>query len=142
VMTHGLEAQRRTVDCQACHEVETDCTSCHEAAGIVPGVFPGGPSAEEDRGIRFHPEGWAGTVGEIPGAEHHSHIARRSLDTCDACHGGAGADLCIECHGTIVSPHPVSWGTEDYAGNFGGGDGAVCLRCHSSGDPLLRRMSR
>lgn len=142
VMSHGLEAQRRTLDCQACHEVETDCKSCHEAAGVVRGAFPGGPGAPEDRGIRFHPEGWAGTVGEIPGAEHHSHIARRSLDTCASCHGGADADLCIECHGSIVNPHPPSWSDPDYTGNFGGGEGGVCLRCHSPGDPVLDRMVR
>ena len=62
VMTHGFEAQRRGLDCQACHDVETDCQSCHEDAGLKPGLFPGGPAATEDQGIRFHPQGWAGTV--------------------------------------------------------------------------------
>jgi len=142
VMTHGLEAQRRSLDCQACHEVETDCKSCHEQAGVVRGVFPGGPGSTEDRGIRFHPEGWAGTVGEIPGAEHHSHIARRSLDTCEGCHGGEDVDLCLECHATIVSPHPGSWGEPGFEGPTGAGEGAVCTQCHSPSDPLIRTGGR
>lgn len=142
VMTHGLEAQRRTLDCQACHEVETDCQSCHTEAEIVRGPFPGGPGSEQEGPLRFHPEGWAGIVGEIPGAEHHSHIARRSLETCEACHGGADEAMCLDCHGTIVSPHPASWGDPDVEINFGQGEGSVCLRCHQPGDPDLDRMRR
>ena len=141
VMTHGFEAQRRGLDCQACHDVETDCQSCHEDAGLKPGLFPGGPAATDDQGIRFHPQGWAGTVGEIPGPEHHSHTARRALDTCTSCHGGDGQDLCLECHATLVNPHPASWKEMDFRGPFGQAEGQVCSVCHRPGDPALERMN-
>ena len=142
VMTHGLEAQRRTLDCQACHETETDCQECHRNAEVVRGPFPGGPGSDQEGLLRFHPEGWAGVVGEIPGADHHSHVARRSLETCEACHGGEDEALCLDCHGTLVSPHPKSWGEEGAAGNFGQGEGSVCYRCHLPGDSQLNGLRR
>jgi len=137
VLTHGLEAQRRTVDCFACHEVQADCTSCHTAAEVVPGAFPG-VRGEAEATSRFHPPGWAGVPGEIPPADHHSFQARRALETCEACHS---VDLCNECHSVLVNPHPDSYGTE---GNwrFGQGDGTMCLQCHRPGDPNLSRLGR
>ncbi|MCP4873694.1 MAG: hypothetical protein GY898_33830 [Proteobacteria bacterium] len=129
-MTHGLEAQRRTLDCMACHEPESDCQICHTEAELVPGEFP-------SDSLRFHPEGWGGTPGEIPGAEHHSFQARRSLETCDACHGGAGEALCLECHAGLVNPHPESWGEDVGGWRYGQGEGTVCLRCHAPNDPEL-----
>jgi len=129
-MTHGLEAQRRTLDCMACHDVESDCRSCHTEAALIPGEFP-----TDD--LRFHPVGWGGAAGEIPGPEHHSFQARRSLETCDACHGGAGEGLCLECHAGLVNPHPASFAEDPGAWRYGQGEGGVCLRCHTPSDPLL-----
>jgi hypothetical protein len=134
-MTHGLEAQRRTLDCMACHEPEADCRSCHTAADLIPSEFPGDI-------LRFHPEGWAGVPGEIPDANHHSFQARRSLETCDVCHGGAGEDLCLECHAGLVNPHPTRFGDDPGRWRFGQGGGTVCLRCHSPNDPELDSLRR
>jgi hypothetical protein len=134
VMTHGLEAQRRTTDCYACHEVQADCNACHTAAAVVPGQFPSPLNADDPGNKRFHPEGWRGVAGEIPSATHHSHQARRALETCEACHG---QDLCLECHQTAVNPHPESWAEPSAGFQFGQGDGQVCLTCHIAGDPNL-----
>ncbi|MEE2828750.1 MAG: cytochrome c3 family protein [Myxococcota bacterium] len=142
IMTHGLEAQRRSLDCQACHELADDCQSCHSEAQLVRGAFPGGAGAEEDTGLRFHPEGWAGSIGEIPGPEHHSHTARRSLETCETCHGGADEALCLDCHARLVSPHPASFSEDESRWRYGQGEGRVCLRCHLPGDPDLSGLNR
>ena len=134
VMTHGLEAQRRTLDCYACHEIQADCNACHVSAAIVPGQFPSPLNVESPGTKRFHPVGWAGVAGEIPGADHHSHQARRALETCEACHG---QDECLVCHRSSVNPHPRSWAEPSPGFGFGQGDGQVCLTCHIAGDPNL-----
>ena len=134
VMTHGLEAQRRTLDCYACHEVQADCNACHTSLALVPGQFPSPTNVDNPGTKRFHPEGWRGTPGEIPAADHHSHQARRALETCEACHS---QELCLECHQSTVNPHPAGWGDPSDGFNFGQGDGRLCLTCHIAGDPNL-----
>lgn len=141
-MTHGLEAMRRSQDCLACHEAEADCDSCHRQAAVVPGPFPSSVSAENPGSLRFHPVGFAGQVGEVAGAEHHGHQARRSLDTCQACHA-SDEDRCIQCHSTgQVSPHPRRWLEDQGNWAYGQGDGTVCLRCHLPGDPNIAGVGR
>lgn len=137
VMTHGLEAQRRTTDCYACHEVQQDCNACHTSAKLVPGQFPSPTNADAPGDKRFHPEGWAGVVGEIPTGDHHSHQARRALETCEACHA---QDFCLTCHQSSVSPHPETWADAPAGFQFGQGDGRMCLTCHVPGDPNLSRL--
>lgn len=133
-MTHGLQANRRDLECAACHDRQDFCQDCHTRVGVTPGSFPGqqgDPAGDK----RFHPAGWGGELGEIPGADHHSHRARRSLETCQTCHT---EQQCVECH-AFVNPHgdryadPKNW-------NFGQGDGAVCATCHRPGDPLLEGL--
>ena len=133
-MTHGLEAQRRTLQCLACHDSERWCADCHDGVAVARGRFPG-VTGDPPGGAAFHPAGWEGVLGEIAGAEHHSHVARRSLETCQTCHT---EDQCIECH-SFVNPHadrfadPKNW-------QFGQGSGAVCMRCHLPDDPHLSRI--
>ncbi len=140
--THGLEAQRRTLDCLACHEVEADCRSCHAEAGVTPSGFPSPENLDNPGDLTFHPNGWRGEPGTIPTGEHHSFQARRSLETCVACHGGEGESLCLECHGALVSPHPDAWAEDVGTWRFGQGEGTVCLRCHLPGDPVLAPLNR
>jgi hypothetical protein len=125
--THGLEAQRRTLVCESCHEPELFCKNCHLELAVRPGAFPS-PTGDPPGSSRFHPPDWAGVAGEIATAEHHSHTARRSLETCRACHDEAD---CTTCH-AFVSPHPRSWAEGD--GWKSPTDGAVCLQCHAPGE--------
>jgi len=134
VMTHGLEAGRRTLDCRACHDPTSFCQECHSQAAVTPGRFPGlagDPSGQ----LSFHPVGWRGELGEIAGPEHHSHTARRSLETCNTCHEQSS---CLECH-SFINPHPRSWGDSPEGWRFGQGEGRVCLQCHRPGDAALDR---
>ncbi|MBJ95452.1 MAG: hypothetical protein CMP23_13400 [Rickettsiales bacterium] len=135
VMTHGLDASRRSLDCQACHDRRSFCADCHERAAVTRGSFPG-LLGEPQGSLRFHPVGWRGDLGEIPGPEHHSHTARRSLETCDGCHQQSE---CLECH-SFINPHPVSWADASGAWRFGQGEGRVCSNCHRPGDPALMRL--
>jgi len=137
VMTHGLEAGRRTLDCQACHDQSSFCSDCHAQAGVTPGSFPG-ITADPPGQSRFHPAGWRGELGEIAGPEHHSHTARRSLETCNSCHEQSS---CLDCH-SFVNPHPRSWSEAPEAWRFGQGEGRVCLQCHSPDDPAISGMVR
>lgn len=130
ILTHGLEAQRRTLSCEGCHEPERFCKGCHEGASLQPGLFPS-PTGDPPGSSRFHPAGWAGALGELPTTEHHSHVARRSLETCRACHDSTE---CVACH-QFVSPHPAQWGEEPPGA--GRGDGTVCLTCHEPNDAVL-----
>jgi hypothetical protein len=137
VMTHGLEAMRTSLNCRACHDVESFCQDCHTKAAVRPGAFPS-PFADPPGSLRFHPAGWGGVAGEIPGPEHHSHQARRSLESCVSCHE---PDDCLQCH-IVVNPHPHDWGAAPDNFRFGQGDGRVCLTCHQPGDPNLSRVGR
>jgi hypothetical protein len=132
VMTHGLLAQRRDPQCSACHEASF-CTDCHDAAKVRPGAFPS-PLAEPPGTGRFHPEGWAGAIGTIAGPEHHSHQARRALDTCTTCHE---QDDCVACH-AAVNPHGERFTDAPSAWRYGAGDAPVCAECHGPSDPNRR----
>ena len=127
VATHALEANLRTSACEGCHDPTLFCQTCHGELSVRPGAFPS-PTGEEPGNRRFHPADWGGIAGEIPTAEHHSHQARRSLETCRACHEEAD---CSTCH-AFVSPHPKSWAEGE--GWKAPGDGAVCLQCHAPGE--------
>jgi c(7)-type cytochrome triheme protein len=137
VMTHGLEAMRTDLNCRSCHDAGTFCRDCHTRAGVKPGSFPGRTS-DPPGNLQFHPEGWGGLAGEIPGAEHHSHQARRSLQSCESCHA---QDDCLECH-VFVNPHPRGWSEAPDNFRFGQGDGEVCMTCHQPGDPDVSRVGR
>ena len=135
IMTHGLEAGRRSLDCRACHDETSFCQDCHSQAAVTQGSFPGitgDPPGQE----RFHPVGWRGELGEIAGPEHHSHTARRSLETCNACHEQSS---CLDCH-SFINPHPRSWGDAPAGWRFGQGEGRVCLQCHRPGDAAIEGM--
>ncbi len=137
IMTHGLEAGRRSLDCQACHDKASFCADCHEQAAITPGSFPG-LTGEPPGSSRFHPPGWRGELGEIAGPEHHSHVARRSLETCDACHE---QNSCLECH-SFINPHPRGWAEPADGWRFGQGEGRMCTNCHRPDDPVLQLLRR
>ncbi len=133
-MTHGLQATRRDLECQACHDPQTFCADCHERVATSMGSFPGERGTPAGQ-ARFHPPGWKGVLGEIPDGEHHSFQARRSLETCQTCHE---PDQCVECH-SFVNPHPDSYGDAG-SWRYGQGDGGVCRTCHQAGDSALQGL--
>jgi hypothetical protein len=137
IMNHGLEAGRRGLQCQACHDKTAFCVDCHEQAAVTPANFPG-LSGDPQGASRFHPVGWRGELGEIAGPEHHSHVARRSLETCDACHEQSS---CLECH-SFINPHPRSWADPAQDWRFGQGEGRMCTNCHRPDDPALQLLRR
>lgn len=131
VSTHGREALTDAMKCASCHDRGSFCLSCHEAAGVTRETFPGAATAG---GKRFHPEGWVATV---PGADHHSVVARRGIGECVACHGEDQA-LCVQCH-VAVNPHGPGFGASARARSLSRAHPETCLTCHAPGtlDALL-----
>jgi hypothetical protein len=110
---HSLEAKSDPGACQTCHQPDR-CASCHVAKGI----------AGSDRASP-HPPGWVGAT-----ENQHGREARRDPAACASCHGGAGEQLCVQCHkvgGVGGSPHPAGWSSKLPL------DGMPCRMCHPLG---------
>lgn len=130
LMHHGPDARRNDPDCGQCHRAAIDCLGCHQQAGLGgPGAGPLAYGADGRQRGGFHRPGFVGQPGGIPGPDHHSHEARRNLDTCVSCHT---EDTCLRCHsaaapaGLRASPH-----RGDPRGLCRGGRSvAGCQRCH------------
>ena len=96
---HSLEARSDPGSCQTCHSPDR-CTACHLDKGIAAGAGRASP----------HPPGWVGIGDNLHGRE-----ARRDPASCASCHGGAGEQLCVQCHkvgGVGGSPHPPGWSSK------------------------------
>jgi hypothetical protein len=92
---HSLEARADPGACQTCHSPDR-CAECHVERGVA-GAGRASP----------HPPGWVGVTDN-----QHGREARRDPASCAGCHGGAGEQLCVECHrvgGIGGSPHPAGW---------------------------------
>ena len=109
---HALEARTDPAMCVTCH-TESSCQGCHEREGVWGG------SARSP-----HPPGWVG----LPGAQNaHGKAARLDPVSCASCHGGAGEQLCVDCHrvgGPGGNPHPP-----DFASHKAKSD-QPCRMCH------------
>jgi Cytochrome c7 and related cytochrome c len=91
---HAEEARADPGLCVTCH-TENSCIDCHVAQGVAPGAEARSP----------HPRGWISTG---PGGGEHGTQARIDPVSCAGCHGGAGEQLCINCHrvgGPGGNPH-------------------------------------
>ncbi len=134
--THALDAKARLSDCDSCHRGQTDCRGCHERLGLGRG-----PESRFGVGsnLRFHPEGWAGTLGT---RQEHAFAAQRNLNACVACHD---EDSCMGCHATAtgplpgsnISPHGASFAATPRCQALAGRNRRVCLKCHAPGTPEL-----
>jgi len=85
---HSDEARADPGLCTTCH-TESSCVDCHTRQNVA------GTSARSP-----HPPGWAN--GE------HGMQARIDPMSCAGCHGGAGEQLCVDCHrvgGPGGNPH-------------------------------------
>jgi hypothetical protein len=112
---HSLEARAQPGACQTCHQPDR-CVSCHIARGVA-GDTAGSP----------HPAGW---VGLTAGENKHGREARRDPAACASCHGGAGEQLCVQCHkvgGVGGNPHPAGWSSRQPLSSM------PCRMCHPIG---------
>jgi hypothetical protein len=110
---HSREAKADPGACQTCHQPDR-CASCHVAKGI----------AGSDRASP-HPPGWVGAIDN-----QHGREARRDPAACASCHGGAGEQLCVQCHkvgGVGGNPHPAGWSSNLPLGAM------PCRMCHPTG---------
>lgn len=91
---HALEARTDPALCTTCH-TESSCGSCHAREGVASG-------AQRSP----HPPGWVGLPGQ---GNAHGSAARLDPVSCASCHGGAGEQLCVDCHRVGApggNPHP------------------------------------
>jgi hypothetical protein len=101
VSRHALEARTDPGLCTTCH-AESSCQSCHARSGVVAGSGNRSP----------HPPGWVGLPGQ---SNAHGQAARIDPVGCASCHGGAGEQLCVDCHrvgGPGGNPHPPGFTSE------------------------------
>jgi predicted CXXCH cytochrome family protein len=91
---HSIEAKAQSGLCTTCHS-ERSCFDCHTALGVA------GDNAKKSP----HPPGWLTTSR---GGGQHGTQARLDPFSCASCHGGAGEQLCVDCHrvgGPGGNPH-------------------------------------
>lgn len=130
IALHPKDAYTNSVNCTSCHRLDSFCRDCHGRLKVRIDKFPQGRS--------FHIPRWAAFVVT---PEHHSHFAKRNIQTCRACHQ---ENDCKQCHMTIkkrreiglrpgaqVNPHPTNF---DRRGRIKRKNEKVCLKCHVRGD--------
>jgi predicted CXXCH cytochrome family protein len=91
---HSIEAKAQSGLCTTCHS-ERSCFDCHTSLGVA------GDNAKKSP----HPAGWLTTSR---GGGQHGTQARLDPFSCASCHGGAGEQLCVDCHrvgGPGGNPH-------------------------------------
>lgn len=140
IRAHGPDARRGTPDCASCHRPQTFCVGCHAQSGLTqaaPGRAFGFDQADRRR---YHPPGFVGALGGVPGPGHHRLAARRALDTCVSCHQETD---CVRCHSAgatrrlRASPHPPGFRAECVRLRDINPRG--CLKCHTGGVEALCR---
>lgn len=140
IATHGPPARRNDPDCSTCHRLQTFCVGCHAQSGLTLAAPNRGFGAESRDRVRFHPEGFGGNLGGVPGPEHHRVAARRNLSECVSCHQESD---CIRCHSTEATqrlrsnPHPADFA--QHCRPLLEANSRGCVKCHTSGPPLEAR---
>ena len=118
VMRHASPALNTASECATCHQVQAFCTDCHRQNRMVPAA-PSGAAAN------FHNAQPDWLFG-------HGGAARRSLESCVACHQQS---FCMQCHsssrGWKVNPHGPGFRPE-----MGERTAAMCRMCHTQGPPV------
>jgi len=112
-LRHSLEARADPALCVTCHS-ESSCRTCHAREGVAAGSTSVSP----------HPPGWVGLPGE---RSPHGRAARLDPVSCASCHGGAGEQLCVDCHRVGApggSPHPPGFSSRKPL------DDMPCRMCH------------
>lgn len=121
---HGREALADGAMCVTCH-TENSCNDCHAEVGLAAGA--GGIGT----GRNPHPPGWLSLGG---GGGEHGVAARQDPVSCAGCHGGAGEQLCVDCHrvgGIGGNIHPPGFDSSlDRRAD------QPCVQCHNPGASL------
>jgi hypothetical protein len=129
LLSHGVLANERPVNCATCHDRST-CTTCHGGATHIPDAVLEIPTRTTDgpAGVRVAQEG-AGGFHPPNFALSHSAAASSAQLSCTTCHS---ENTCLECHDGLSSPdfHPLNFmashGPEAY------GRVSDCASCHNS----------
>ncbi|MEJ5351746.1 MAG: cytochrome c3 family protein [Melioribacteraceae bacterium] len=127
--SHGIDANNKSSECQTCHQVETFCVECHNSEKndfAMEGTMPA-----SHRKPNFV------TIGVGTGGGQHAVMARRDIESCEACHDVQGADpSCILCHvdndgvkGTNPKTHMSNF-MRDEEGDWHSDVNSVCYTCH------------
>jgi len=114
---HALDASEAGGLCTTCHAPES-CASCHDRERLV---------ASGKGRLNPHPPGWIGPPGS---RNDHGPATWRDPASCASCHGGAGEQLCVDCHqvgGPGGDPHPPGREPGGSKSRF------PCARCHHGG---------
>jgi hypothetical protein len=137
IARHGPPARRNDPECGTCHRLQTFCVGCHAQSGLALDAPPRSFGSDGRDRAQFHPPGFGGGLGDVPGPDHHRNAARRNLAECVSCHQESD---CVRCHATQAttrlraSPHPATYAAtcrNDYETNP-----RSCLKCHTTGpDP-------
>jgi len=133
VYTHGLDANHKGHECKTCHDPVEFCSSCHNNGGnLLTGMAP-----------KSHLETGFTTFGVNTGGGLHAKLAKKDIESCEACHSINGADpACVKCHfdndgvkGTNPKTHEYGFLSDEH-GNWHDTQGAICYVCHT--DPNAR----
>ncbi|MFQ6675094.1 MAG: hypothetical protein ACE5LH_01990 [Fidelibacterota bacterium] len=131
---HGLDAKSQARDCQVCHTVEF-CSDCHRNENDIllnKPDFHGGP----DWGAVRYPYGT--DFANVSGGRH-AELARRDMESCQACHDIEGGDpTCVDCHmdrdgirGTDPKTHRAGF-MNGVRGDWHDTDVSLCFTCHEN----------
>lgn len=131
LMGHGPDARRNNPDCASCHRLQTFCVGCHAQSGLTQSA-PGRAFGFDRRDRqRYHPVGFVGALGGVPGPGHHRFAARQSLETCVSCHQETD---CVRCHSAgatrrlRASPHPAGFAAD--CRRLADRNPRGCAKCH------------
>lgn len=114
---HAEESKNAPGLCTTCHAPES-CQSCHARSKL---------DASQASSRNPHPPGWVG----LPGSRNdHGQAMFRDPASCEACHGGAGEQLCVKCHQV-----GAGGGNPHLPGSRPSGDRTrqPCVKCHVGG---------
>ena len=133
IYTHGLDANQKSHECKTCHDPVEFCASCHQNGGnLQTGIAP-----------MSHQQPNFTTIGVNSGGGLHAQLAKKDMESCEACHATNGADpVCVKCHfdndgvqGTNPKTHEAGF-MHDEHGIWHNTQGAICYVCHT--DPNAR----
>ncbi|MEZ4466560.1 MAG: hypothetical protein R3F43_19455 [bacterium] len=133
IATHGPAARRDDPVCSTCHRAATFCVGCHAQSGLAQSAGPRSFGRDARDRQAFHPPGFGGQLGDVPGPAHHRYAARRSLTECVSCHLERD---CVRCHGdqatTRLRATPHAPGFADDCRALLDANPRGCAKCHAS----------